>query len=113
VASYLLLVWVAAVVVDCLPVVPEDKYEKLTNVLKKIYSQIGNVREGGHAPGAKYSNISAATSAASASSLHCAQWHQLLSVQVDTLYHAAATRHRFVLLFIAVALVMGPGHVAL
>jgi hypothetical protein len=48
----MLLVWVAAVVVDCLPVVPEDKHEKLTNVLKKIYSQIGNVREGGHAPGA-------------------------------------------------------------
>jgi hypothetical protein len=47
---YLLLVWVAAVVVDCLPVVPEDKHEKLTNVLKKIYSQIGNVREGVHAP---------------------------------------------------------------
>jgi hypothetical protein len=51
--SYLLLVWVAAAVVDCLPVVPEDKHEKLTNVLKKIYSQIGNVREGVLAAGAK------------------------------------------------------------
>ncbi|KAF8067212.1 R1 [Scenedesmus sp. PABB004] len=37
----------SVIVVDCLPVVPEDKYEKLTNVLRKIYSQIGNVREGG------------------------------------------------------------------
>ncbi len=31
-----------------MPVVPEDKHEKLANVLKKIYSQIGNVREGEH-----------------------------------------------------------------
>uniref|UniRef100_A0A383V8L2 Eukaryotic translation initiation factor 3 subunit B n=2 Tax=Tetradesmus obliquus TaxID=3088 RepID=A0A383V8L2_TETOB len=37
----------SVIVVDCLPVVPEDKHEKLANVLKKIYSQIGNVREGG------------------------------------------------------------------
>jgi translation initiation factor 3 subunit B len=37
----------SVIVVDNLPVVPEDKHEKLTNVLRKIYSQIGNVREGG------------------------------------------------------------------
>ena len=33
-------------VVDNLPVVPEEKYEKLLTVLKKIYGQIGHVREG-------------------------------------------------------------------
>jgi hypothetical protein len=33
-------------VVDNLPVVPEEKYEKLVSVLKKIYGQIGHVREG-------------------------------------------------------------------
>lgn len=37
----------AAAVVDNLPVVPEEKYEKLVNVLKKIYGQIGTVRDGG------------------------------------------------------------------
>ena len=35
-----------AAVVDNLPVVPEEKYEKLLTVLKKIYGQIGHVREG-------------------------------------------------------------------
>jgi hypothetical protein len=33
-------------VVDNLPKVPEEKYEKLANVLKKIYGQIGNIRDG-------------------------------------------------------------------
>ena len=34
-------------VVDNLPVVPEEKYEKLVSVLRKIYGQIGHIREGG------------------------------------------------------------------
>ena len=34
-------------VVDNLPVVPEEKDEKLLTVLKKIYGQIGAVRDGG------------------------------------------------------------------
>lgn len=37
-------------VVDNLPSVPEEKYEKLVNVLKKIYGQIGNIREGEQQP---------------------------------------------------------------
>lgn len=45
----------AAAVVDNLPVVPEDKHEKLANVLKKIYSQIGNIREGAHGVCARHS----------------------------------------------------------
>jgi hypothetical protein len=39
----------SVIVVDNLPSVPEEKYEKLVNVLKKIYGQIGNIRDG--APG--------------------------------------------------------------
>lgn len=35
---------------DNLPSVPEEKYEKLVNVLKKIYGQIGNIREGEQQP---------------------------------------------------------------
>jgi hypothetical protein len=42
-----MLILLAAAVVDNLPVVPEEKYEKLVNVLKKIYGQIGTVRDGG------------------------------------------------------------------
>jgi hypothetical protein len=34
-------------VVGNIPVVPAEKYEKLLSVIKKIYSQIGTVREGG------------------------------------------------------------------
>jgi hypothetical protein len=34
-------------VVDNLPAVPEDKYEKLVNVLKKVYGAVGNISEGG------------------------------------------------------------------
>ncbi|KIZ03095.1 Eukaryotic translation initiation factor 3 subunit B [Monoraphidium neglectum] len=37
----------SVIVVDNLPSVPEEKYEKLVNVLKKIYGQIGNIRDGG------------------------------------------------------------------
>jgi len=37
----------SVIVVDNLPVVPEEKYEKLVSVLKKIYGQIGHVRDGG------------------------------------------------------------------
>lgn len=33
-------------VVGNLPVVPPEKHEKLTGVIKKIYSQIGHIREG-------------------------------------------------------------------
>ena len=29
-----------------LPVVPEEKYEKLMGVLRKIFSQIGTIKEG-------------------------------------------------------------------
>lgn len=36
----------SVIVVDNLPAVPEEKYEKLANVLKKIYGQIGNIRDG-------------------------------------------------------------------
>mmetsp|Transcript_40368 Transcript_40368/g.89637 ORF Transcript_40368/g.89637 Transcript_40368/m.89637 type:complete len:721 (+) Transcript_40368:71-2233(+) len=37
----------SVIVVGNLPVVPQEKYEKLAGVVKKIYSQIGEVREGG------------------------------------------------------------------
>jgi hypothetical protein len=33
-------------VVGNIPVVPPEKYEKLAGVIRKIYSQIGNIREG-------------------------------------------------------------------
>ncbi|KAG6517054.1 eukaryotic translation initiation factor 3 subunit B-like [Zingiber officinale] len=35
------------IVVDNLPVVPPEKFEKLEGVIRKIYSQIGTIREGG------------------------------------------------------------------
>lgn len=35
------------IVVDNLPVVPPEKFEKLEGVIRKIYSQIGMIREGG------------------------------------------------------------------
>ncbi|XP_008786288.2 eukaryotic translation initiation factor 3 subunit B-like [Phoenix dactylifera] len=35
------------IVVDNLPVVPPEKFEKLEGVIRKIYSQIGVIREGG------------------------------------------------------------------
>ncbi|KAM0950058.1 putative transcription factor WD40-like family [Dioscorea sansibarensis] len=35
------------IVVDNLPVVPPEKFEKLENVIRKIYSQIGVIRDGG------------------------------------------------------------------
>lgn len=35
------------IVVDNLPVVPPEKFDKLEGVIRKIYSQIGVVREGG------------------------------------------------------------------
>ena len=35
------------VVVDNLPVVPREKYDKLERVVRKIYSQIGVIKEGG------------------------------------------------------------------
>eukprot|EP00741_Cyanophora_paradoxa_P015119 tig00020848_g14590.t1 len=35
------------IVVDGLPVVDQDKYEKLVNVVRKIFSQIGAIRENG------------------------------------------------------------------
>ncbi|KAJ3692030.1 hypothetical protein LUZ60_012380 [Juncus effusus] len=35
------------VIVDNLPVVPPEKYEKLEGVVRKIYGQIGAIREGG------------------------------------------------------------------
>ncbi|KAK1685399.1 hypothetical protein QYE76_046247, partial [Lolium multiflorum] len=35
------------IVVDNLPVVPPEKYEKLENVVRKIYSHIGVIKEGG------------------------------------------------------------------
>ena len=39
------------VVVDHLPVVPQEKHEKLTAVLTKIFGQLGNIRENGlHMP---------------------------------------------------------------
>jgi hypothetical protein len=34
------------IVVDNLPVVPPEKYEKVENVVRKIYSQIGVIKEG-------------------------------------------------------------------
>eukprot|EP00899_Mesostigma_viride_P013900 jgi/Mesvir1/22510/Mv18538-RA.2 len=37
----------SVVVVDNLPVVPEAKYEKLVTVLRKIFSQVGTIRDGG------------------------------------------------------------------
>jgi len=33
--------------VDNLPVVPPEKFEKLENVVRKIYSQIGVIKENG------------------------------------------------------------------
>ena len=33
--------------VDNLPVVPPEKFEKLENVIRKIYSQIGVIKDGG------------------------------------------------------------------
>ena len=40
-----------AVIVDNLPQVPEAKFVKLTNVLTKIFGQIGQIRDGGlHMP---------------------------------------------------------------
>lgn len=35
------------IVVDNLPVVPKEKYEKLENVIRKIYSQIGLIKDDG------------------------------------------------------------------
>lgn len=35
------------IVVDNLPVVPPEKFEKLEGVVRKIYSQIGVIKEGG------------------------------------------------------------------
>ena len=35
------------IVVDNLPVVPKAKFEKLENVLKKIYNQLGVIKENG------------------------------------------------------------------
>lgn len=35
------------IVVDNLPVVPPEKFEKLENVIRKIYSQIGAIKENG------------------------------------------------------------------
>ena len=35
------------IVVDNLPVVPPEKFEKLENVIRKIYSQIGVIKENG------------------------------------------------------------------
>lgn len=35
------------IVVDNLPVVPIEKFEKLENVIRKIYSQLGVIREDG------------------------------------------------------------------
>ena len=41
----------SVIVVDNLPQVPEAKFEKLSTVLKKIFGQIGTIREGGlHMP---------------------------------------------------------------
>ena len=41
----------SVIVVDNLPKVPEAKFEKLSTVLRKIFGQIGTVREGGlHMP---------------------------------------------------------------
>mmetsp|Transcript_31210 Transcript_31210/g.99522 ORF Transcript_31210/g.99522 Transcript_31210/m.99522 type:complete len:709 (+) Transcript_31210:505-2631(+) len=37
----------SVVVVDNLPVVPPEKHDKLVTVVRKIFSQIGNIREGG------------------------------------------------------------------
>eukprot|EP00877_Chromochloris_zofingiensis_P000044 jgi/Chrzof1/1003/Cz01g36140.t1 len=37
----------SVIVVDDLPDVTDEKYEKLVSVLKKIFNQIGNIREGG------------------------------------------------------------------
>lgn len=37
----------SVIVVGNIPVVPPEKYEKLTAVIRKIYSTIGNIREGG------------------------------------------------------------------
>lgn len=34
-------------VVDNLPVVPKEKFEKLEGVVRKIYSQLGVIKEGG------------------------------------------------------------------
>ena len=36
-----------AIIVDNLPEVPEAKFVKLTNVLTKIFGQIGQIRDGG------------------------------------------------------------------
>ena len=35
------------IIVDNIPVVPREKYEKLSAVLRKLFSQIGTIREGG------------------------------------------------------------------
>ena len=35
------------IVVDNLPIVPREKFEKLEGVIRKIYSQIGGIKEDG------------------------------------------------------------------
>lgn len=35
------------IVVDNIPEVPKEKFEKLENVIRKIYGQIGVIKEGG------------------------------------------------------------------
>ena len=35
------------IIVDGLPVVPKEKHEKLINVLRKFFSQVGTIVEGG------------------------------------------------------------------
>lgn len=35
------------IVVDNLPVVPPEKFEKLENVIRKIYTKIGVIKDGG------------------------------------------------------------------
>ena len=36
-----------AIIVDGLPIVPKEKHEKLLNVLRKFFTQVGTIKEGG------------------------------------------------------------------
>jgi hypothetical protein len=61
------------IVVDNLPVVPAEKFEKLNNVVMKIFSQIGEIREGA-SPVASYRSL---RHAAQRRPCHCLLSHEM------------------------------------
>lgn len=65
----------SCIFVSCLPVVPPEKHEKLVSVVRKIYSQIGTIREGACAGAAALTPVTNASSCTA----HCA--HHAPSLQ--------------------------------